>query len=108
MNIIKDTAANSNVQDSIKKEVNWQASVDKEVGRVESSFTADPGVDSKKESEKSVAVKRQESLQRHDSNIVTSNVEMAVSQTGTAKRKKKKKEEVAISSSKHKNTIAHN
>ena len=69
----------ANDQDSAKKkEVNWQASVEKEA-------------EANNEPADATGVMRQESLQRKDSNVGKAD---GAGQTGTAKRKKKKKEEV--------------
>ena len=86
MGNVKATNQASDQDSAKKKEVNWQASVEKE-GMNSAQAEAN------KEPTETTGVIRQESLQRKDSNVGAGKVEGA-GQTGTAKRKKKKKEEV--------------
>ena len=98
----QDNIVKSNEGDSpMKKEVNWQQSVDQEAqvskdGPLE--HKAEKEI--KQESSEAGAIKRQESLQRRESGGGGSAIEAAGNQTGTAKRKKKKKEEVLMYASK--------
>ena len=75
-----------------KKEVNWTKSIDQEAKPREET----PADSAGSAVQDSAAVKRQESLQRKDSNTGATAVvaEEATNLTGTAKRKKKKKDEV--------------
>ena len=80
-----------------KKEVNWQASVEKEVAqnKMPAEIALTPALT--QEPKETAATMQQKSLQRNDSNLGAGKLEQGGNQTGTAKRKKKKKEEVFIS-----------
>ena len=97
LNPIKDNVKANEEHALKKKEVNFEASTDKDQETNEVVQATEPGPVIKPEAVENAGVPGQETLQRTDSSVGGSKVvDQGANQTGTAKRKKKKKEEVSI------------